>query len=58
MCRHIAPARPRFAQTLKKKAFAHQPEVKKYLRKLAGVLFFAAIGTARAAPRSLTLFEE
>jgi len=46
------------AQTLKKKAFAHQPKTKKYLRKLAGVLFFAAISTARATPRLLTLFEE
>ena len=47
-----------FAQTLKKKAFAHQPKTKKHLRKLAGVLFFAAISTARATPRLLTLFEE
>jgi hypothetical protein len=46
------------AQTLKKKAFAHQPKMKKYLRKAAGVLFFAAISTARATPRLLTLFEE
>jgi hypothetical protein len=41
-----------------KKGICASTETKKYLRKLAGVLFFAAISTARATPRLLTLFEE
>jgi len=46
------------AQTLEKKAFAHTPGTKKCLRKRAGVLFFAAIGTRATAARDDTTFEE
>jgi hypothetical protein len=36
-------ARRMDAQTLKKKAFAHSPRMKKHLRQRCGVLFFAPI---------------